>query len=388
MADASPPQTIAKVTRAKQTLRQRWHRLRMSPRFPYLLFFGLLVAGGLSQAYNYWWDVRITRMLDRCNGSAERIPFYPPWVRKYLGNQFVSHFEPIRRVRLSRYIPQKNEVTRRGRDAHPGDLRLLRGALFLRELNLYGPLTEDDLRHLKCLTQLRTICCSGHSELAISGVEHLPKLTGLHLHYLGSTDATFFQRLASMRRLESLSFSLQDTRGGRNNLIAGMRELAKSQTLRRLECQLFDDEFLALTSLLPDGSPPLPELREVRQSNSSGSLLTDRGLANLGNLPSLLHLDLRWSKVTDQGLTQLKGLPFLRTLYLGNCAGITDEGAAILATMPGLESINIWQTKITPVGVLRVATLPRLRCLRATYYGPEVRDQLRQTLPAGCEVAY
>ena len=106
------------------------------------------------------------------------------------------------------------------------------------------------------------------------------------------------------------------------------------------------------------------------------------------NLPSLLHLDLRWSKVTDQGLTQLKELPFLRTLYLGDCAGITDEGAAILATMPGLESLNISQTKITPAGVLRVATLPRLRCLRATYYGPEVRDQLRQTLPVGCELVY
>ena len=219
-------------------------------------------------------------------------------------------------------------------------------------------------------------------------MEHLPKLTSLHLHCLGSTDATFFQRLASMRRLDSLSFSLQDTRGGRKNLIAGMRELAKSQTLRRLGCQLFDDEFLALTSLLPDGHRPLPELCEHRQANSSGSLLTDRGLANLENLPSLLHLDLRWSKVTDQGLTQLKELPFLRTLYLGDCAGITDEGAAILATMPGLESLNISQTKITPAGVLRVATLPRLRCLRATYYGPEVRDQLRQTLPVGCELVY
>ena len=377
MADSSPL--------PKRSLLQRWHRLRTSPRFPYLLFFGLLVAGGLSQVYGYWWDVRITRMLARCNGSAERIRFYPQWVRRYLGDPFVSHFEPIRRVRLSRYIPQKNEVARRGHDARPGDLRLLRGALFLRELDMYGPLTKDDVKHL---TQLRTVSCQVHSELAIGGVEHLPKLTSLHLHYLGSTDATFFQRLAAMRRLESLSFSLQDTRGGRTNLIAGMRALAKSQTLRRLDAQLLDDEFLALTSLLPEGSRPLPELREVRQANSSGSLMTDRGLTNLGNLPSLIHLDLKNSKVTDQGLTQLKGLPFLRTLYLGNCSGITDEGAAILATMPGLESINIWQTKITPVGVLRVATLPRLRCLRATYYGPEVRDQLRQTLPAGCEVVY
>ena len=298
----------------------------------------MLVAGGLSQIYCYWWDVRITRRLARCNGSAERIPIYPQWTRKYLGHQFVSHFEPIRRVHLSRHRLSKN-------DARPGDLRLLRGALFLRELYLNGPLNEEGVTHLKYLTQLRTIGCSGHAESVIDGVEHLPKLNCLYLHYLRSPDATFFRRLASLRQLESLHFSLDNTSGGRSNLIEGMRELAKSPTLRRLESQLFDDEFLALTSVLSDGSPPLPELRELRQSNSSGSLLTDRGLANLRNLPSLIHLDVRYSKVTDQGLIQLRELPFLRTLYLEDCANITDQGAATLATMHGLESLNVSRTK-------------------------------------------
>ena len=372
MTDAAPP---------RLTFRQRWHRLRTSPRFPFVLFFGLLVAGGLSQVYCYWWDVRVTRMLARCNGSAERIPIYPQWVRKYLGNQFVSHFEPIRRVFLGRHRRSKN-------DPRPGDLRLLRGTFFLRELYLHGPLHEGDVTHLKCLTQLRTVSYSGHPESVIDGVEHLPKLNCLYLHYLRSPDAMFFQRLVSLRQLETLHFSLENTSGGRDHLIEGMRELAKSQTLRRLESQLFDDEFLALTSVLSDGSPPLPELRELRQSNSSGSLLTDRGLANLGNLTSLIHLDVRYSKVTDQGLIQLRELPFLRTLFLENCAAITDQGAAILATMHGLESLNVSQSKISQEGVLRVAALPRLRSLRTSYGGKEMRAKLRQTLPAGCELTY
>lgn len=369
MADSSPL--------PKRSLLQRWHRLRTSPRFPYLLFFGLLVAGGLSQVYCFWWDVRITRMLARSGGSAERIPIYPQWVRKYLGGQFVAHFEPIRRVHLVRHRLSRN-------DARPEDLRLLRGAFFLRELYLYGPLSDGDVNHLKCLTQLRTVTCSGQPESAIGGVKDLPNLTSLHLHYLRSSDPRLFKQLATIRKLESLHFSFHDRKGSRENVAEGIRELAKSQTLRRLECQLFDDEFLALTSVLPDGSPPLPELREVR----GASALTDRGLANLGNLRSLIHLDVRWSKVTDQGLTQLKELPFLRTLYLGDCIGITDEGAAILATMHGLESLNVSQTSISREGVLRVATLPRLRSLRATYYEPEVRAKLRQTLPAGCELTY
>lgn len=374
MADASSPPPLP-----NWSLLQRWHRLRTSPRFPYLLFLGLLIAGGLSQVYGYWWDVRITRMLARCNGSAERIPIYPQWARKYLGGQFVAHFEPIRRVHLVRHRLSRN-------DARPEDLLLLRGAFFLRELYLYGPLKDGDVKHLKCLTQLRTVTCSGHPESAIDGVEHLPNLTCLYLHYLRSANATLFKQLASIPKLESLHISFNDRHGSSKNVAEGIRELAKSQTLRRLECQLFDDEFLALTSVLPDGSPPLPELLEVRQSNSAGSALTDRGLANLGNLPNLIHLDVRWSKVTDQGLVQLRELPFLRTLYLENCVGITDEGAAILATMHGLESLNVSRTSISREGVLRVATLPRLRCLHETYYGPEMRAKLRQTLPAGCKL--
>ncbi len=133
-------------------------------------------------------------------------------------------------------------------------------------------------------------------------------------------------------------------------------------------------------------NPPdiLPDLNKALAL--AGSALTDRGLANLGNLPSLIHLDVRWSKVTDQGLVQLRELPFLRTLYLENCVGITDEGAAILATMHGLESLNVSRTSISREGVLRVATLPRLRCLHETYYGPEMRVKLQRTLPAGCKL--
>jgi Leucine Rich repeat len=372
---------MSDITRPRLTFRQRWHRLRTSSRFPFLLFFGLLVAGGFSQVYCYRWDVRLERMLARCNGSAQRIQIYPPWIRKYLGHPFVSHFEPICKAHLCRYTLHDN-------DARADDLQLLRGAFFLRELTLFGQLDDSDVKRLKCLTQLTTVHCSGNPDPAVDGVKDLPNLTCLHLHYLQSADARLFKKLAAMPKLESLHLSVHDRARNPGIVIAGMRELAKSQTLRRLEAQLSDDEFLALTSLLPDGRPPLPRLLEVRQSNAFGSLLTDRGLANLGNLPSLIHLDVRYSKITDQGLTQLRDLPFLRTLYLENCFGITDEGAEILATMHRLESLNVSQTRISRDGLLHVATLPRLRCLRATYYDQETRSKLLQILPADCELCH
>ncbi|MBC8117757.1 MAG: hypothetical protein H7062_25485, partial [Candidatus Saccharimonas sp.] len=68
MTNESPP---------RLTLRQRWYRLRSLPRFPFVVFFGLLIAGGLSQVYCYWWGVRIQRVVDRNNGRIDRVDLLP-----------------------------------------------------------------------------------------------------------------------------------------------------------------------------------------------------------------------------------------------------------------------------------------------------------------------
>jgi hypothetical protein len=65
----------------------------------------LLISGVLSQVYYYWWDVRIERMLNRNQGSADKAAVYPYWMRKYLGHKFVRRFEPIECARLLRDTP-------------------------------------------------------------------------------------------------------------------------------------------------------------------------------------------------------------------------------------------------------------------------------------------
>ena len=362
------------------TLRQRWHRLRTSPRFPFVLFFGLLVAGGLSQVYCYWWGVRVEQMLARNKASAVRFAIFPHWIKATLGAKYIKPLEPIRGVHFSSEMTLTQAPT-------ADDLRWLRGSPYLRELNVTGRLSPEACQQLSCLTQLKTVYLWAPSDGVLEALESLPALTTLTLPFDKSIDPDIYQRVARMPRLERLVFWMTENTPRQSAVVSALKNVAASQSLLRLEGGLSGDEqLLALTELLSDGSPPLPSLRELRLSRSSA--LTDRGLANLRNLPSLLHLDVRYSKVTDQGLAQLRELPYLRTLYLENCAGITDEGAAILATMHGLESLNITRTRITPAGVLRVAALPRLRCLRENYHDAEMRAKLRRTLPAGCELSY
>lgn len=373
MADASSPPPLP-----KRTLLQRWHRLRTSPRFPYLLFFGLLVAGGLSQVYCYWWGVRVEQMLVRHKGYAERFAIFPQWTRTNFGAKYIKPLEPIHRVRFSPEMSLTQAPT-------ANDLRWLRGSLYLRELHLTGRLSSEACQQLGCLTQLKTVYLWAPSDGALEALERLPALTTLTLPFDESIDPAIYQRVARMPRLERLNFWMTENTRGRPSVVSALQNLAASQSLRRLEGRLNGDEqLLVLTTPLPDGSPPLPELRELRLRGSGW--LTDRGLVNLGSLPSLIHLDVMNSQITDQGLAQLKGLPFLRTLYVEACPRITDEGAAILASMHKLESLNVLRTNITKDGVLRLAALPRLRCLRQSYREQEMLAKLRQTLPAGCKL--
>ena len=366
MADASPIPPLL-----KRTLLQRWHRLRTSPRFPYLLFFGLLVAGGLSQVYCYWWGVRLQRVLDRNYGGAQRVNLLPAWMKQVLG----KHALPLEPVRSFMLYPDAGYNGKISGD----DLRVLRGTLFLRELVIGGGISPEAREQLGRLTQLRSLHFRQSSVAAADAAvfAKLPRLESLSLSYASSLSPEVYKRLAEMPRLKRLALSPD---GGDGEAI---RELSRSQSLRRLEGKFGGDEpLLAVTRLLPDGHPPLPNLRELCLSESH---LSNAGLVNLKHLPSLVHLDLSQTKVTDAGLVHLKSLPFLRTLYLaGN--KITDKGAATLASMPNLESLNLNMANLTEQGVLQLASLPRLRRLRITYVSPEVLDKLRQRLPPGCKI--
>ena len=183
--------------------------------------------------------------------------------------------------------------------------------------------------------------------------------------------------LAEMTQLKTLEVSPYGA-----GAIGSLRELARSQSLQRLEGHFGSDELLlAITDLLPDGGSPLPNLRELRLNQSN---ITDAGLSNLRNLTRLSHLDLSQTKVTSEGLVHLKSLPNLKTLYLAHCS-ITGQGAVVLAEMHNLESLNIESSSMSEESLMKLASLPRLRRFRITYASHEILSKVQHRLPPGCK---
>jgi Leucine Rich repeat len=368
----------------RQTFRQRWLRLRTSPRFLWLVYIGLLVGGVLSQFYVYWWDVQIGEMLTRNRGYCERIPIYPPWVKKYLGAKFVMRFEPIRRVRIMYAAPTRPVAGTQFAHSDADDLRLLRGLPFLRELSMSQPLTPSDERYLKWQFGLKSAEFYETSESALDVIGYMPQLRKLALTFNAPVSPTLFRKVAALTKLTSLALYF-GSNSATPDVPAVYRELAASPAITRLDIQVHGrEQLLALTSPLADGTDPFPELRELRISGSTEIQPADLDL--LKKLPSLIHVDLSYSNTTDAHLTHLKQLPYLRTLYLEANPNITNVGVKTLASMTNLQTLNVKRTKITTEGVLQIAKLPRLRCLRADVGGLESRAEVRKRLPPKCEL--
>lgn len=81
----------------------------------------------------------------------------------------------------------------------------------------------------------------------------------------------------------------------------------------------------------------------------------------LSQLPRLVSLDLRQTKITDAGLEALTGLKKLHTLNLYGTE-VTDAGLKHLAKIKSLKNVYLWQSKATEAGVKQlVAAIPGLK---------------------------
>jgi hypothetical protein len=77
---------------------------------------------------------------------------------------------------------------------------------------------------------------------------------------------------------------------------------------------------------------------------------TDRDMALLRGLATLIVLDLSESRVTDKGLARLKGLTSLEYLDLRDTA-VTDKGIQVLKGLASLRLLDLTNTKVTDAGV-------------------------------------
>jgi hypothetical protein len=92
--------------------------------------------------------------------------------------------------------------------------------------------------------------------------------------------------------------------------------------------------------------------------------VTDKHLAPLKDLKSIVELNLRGTEISDDGLKQISGLATLERLHLEKTK-IGDKGLAHLKGLSNLEYLNVFGTQVTDVGVDSI--LPALKKLKKLY---------------------
>jgi len=77
-----------------------------------------------------------------------------------------------------------------------------------------------------------------------------------------------------------------------------------------------------------------------------GSDVSDESVATIRRLPGLQKLVLAFTPITDSGVRQLANHPTLRILNLGGTQ-ITDESLPVFKTLPKLEELYLDYTPVT-----------------------------------------
>jgi internalin A len=97
-------------------------------------------------------------------------------------------------------------------------------------------------------------------------------------------------------------------------------------------------------------------------SFGKNSELTDDGLARLGKITSLQHLEIRGTQLTDAGLVHLKTMGNLVYLDLLD-SQIGDDGLKSLVELRKLQKLNLVSTQITDDGLKHISGMTNLSLL-------------------------
>jgi hypothetical protein len=228
----------------------------------------ILARGGLVE-FDYQYDTR----RDRRNSRGES--WWPEWLRRSLGDEYF------------------HDVVCVGMERNPtdADLALLEDLGHVRLLYLGsggGRITDDGLRHLGKLTDLRMLILWGNP-ITGDGLEHL-------------------RDLKQLRHLDLSSTRIEDDR------LSGLRGLT---ALERID---FPNN-PRLTGAFFEHVADLPNLKSVVVR---GCGITDVGLSHLKDARGVQDLMLDNTRVSDAGLPNLRGLP-IRAMDLSS-TNVSDEG--------------------------------------------------------------
>jgi len=196
-------------------------------------------------------------------------------------------------------------------------------------------ITNNGLRHIKDLKQLRWLSLSGVGNIGNEGLVHLKDLKGLEDLSIEATHITaegliHLQEMTKLRRLR-LPNELQKGKPG------SMKYLAKMTELIMLDAR----------GLCADDSDlkAVRGMTKLKDLNLCYTKVSDKGLEHLAGLTELEDLDLFGTEVRGEGLKHLRNLKKLRFLNLGFC-DIQETALAHLREMHQLEYLEITTTNL------------------------------------------
>jgi Leucine-rich repeat (LRR) protein len=184
---------------------------------------------------------------------------------------------------------------------------------------------------------------------------HIAHLSGLKVLYLDNTaiSAEGLKFIKSFKSLERLSLSKQLTD-------SGLAEIAQLPSLKAL--------YIRESRLTDAGLAHLAQLKSLEELDIGQGRMSNAGLAHLAKLPSLRYLMLTGKNFTDDGLIHIKDIPSIKTLHFGHLTHLTDKSLVHLSNVTTLERLSLyWVEKITDSGIANLKRLPSLKQLDITH---------------------
>ena len=290
----------------------------------------------------------------------------------------------------------------------------------LRTVEFWSVPTEawQHIGRLSSLHELRIVA----SDVRGEPFEHIGRLKNLRrLTVINSkcspTDLTQVKGLANLEHVEIAFTVLEESDAWRSKQLGQLTRAEQEQVERYLSSQPAAQagqyrRMIEVAVLTDRALAQLGNLKRLRTLKLINTNVSGRGVDGLQDLPALEELDLnlimfspevarllgrmqslrrfRYADVTDEGLAEIARLSKLEELELFG-DGVTDEGVEHVRRLAELRKLAIRGSQLTDRGLQRLAELPHLEHLDLRHSAGSLtrggRDQF-QTQKPGCKVLF
>ncbi len=256
-------------------------------------------------------------------------------------------------------------------DAGMAALRAFSNLVYL-EIENAESITNAGMAHLVYVPHLTTFhlgWSTGTTDTGLAYVRLLPDLMNLHLPWSGISDAAlpYLETLTKLSTLELRECKhikgtglscLRATKDLTTLDLAGMTQLSDSGLQHIAACKALTKLDLArCPQLTMKGVMYLRDLANLTYLDlSRNAQIEDKSAAILCALPQLATLNLARTAITDVGLSHIGDITSLLYLDLSYCELITDKGLAYLRHLPKLAYLNVEGCKrITQRGLAKLS---------------------------------